>query len=206
MTREQLDLRVERDARDLERLRDCADRYIEELDRHERLWERDAAAPLTSDERRVVRLLFDRALDLEVAHDSVTSFHGGFWRIDPLDDLSRHARHFALATAAYLRRLSIGLELLGRVAGRAAFERTLDEPCPELGLGGGAYERLRSDLVDLEHVACVVAAAEYHDIMRSTAYDEVVRSCSYAASVLDDIDRTHERVSSQLTGRGPRWR
>lgn len=165
----------------------------------------DGAGPdiLPADERAAALALFDRVLDHHVAYDAISSLHMGFWRIDPLSEGPRHARHFALGVAAYLGRLSLGMELVGRTLGNARIERLLDEGAAALGIPPGGYELLRDDVTELDHVARVVAAGQYHDLLKGSQYP-IVCADEVMERVVREIDASYERVSARMTKDGAR--
>src|SRR5687767_2848755 len=103
---DELDARARLDAHRLTVLSRNAGRLAADLDGHPELWTRDGCSMLPPDERRAALTLFDRVLDLQIAFDAISTLHHDFWRIGPVDDAARHARHFALHCAAYFGRLA----------------------------------------------------------------------------------------------------
>lgn len=201
---EELDLRADRDARRLVSLARSAARLVRDLDARAPAWtggERPEILP--ADERAAALAIFDRVLDHHVAFDAIASLHMGFWRIDPIGDGPRHARHFALGTSAYLGRLALGLELVSRTLGNARIERLLDEGAEPMGIPRGAYELLRDDVTELDHVPRVVAAGQYHDLLKGSQYP-VVSADETMERVVREIDRVYERVTERLSREGAR--
>lgn len=200
---DELDARALADARRLQVLARSADRLAGDLEAHPELWAHDGCQLLPPHQRRTALALFDRVLDLEIAYDAIAGLHLEFWRIDPIEEAARHARHFAIGTAAYFARLAVGLEFVERTLGKDPFERVLDEECREMGLAAGAYDRLKWNVVHVEHVAGVFAARQYHKVMRLTSYRDLAEVDAFAFTI-DEVDRRYARIKDRLKHEGPR--
>lgn len=149
----------------MEALLQADERLQRDVLAHRSLFERDEDAPLSAVERQVALQLFDRAVDLQSAANSITRFHMGFVGVDLLSEPSRHARHFALAHRAYFRRLSSGMDLCQRALGKSAFEVLLDEGAPELGIGAGQWSKFKWNILHVEHVGRAIAARQHRKLI-----------------------------------------
>jgi hypothetical protein len=138
----EMDHRARADAQLLRSYARASAKLIDQLDKHAALWDRDKQEPLTPDERRLAISLFEQVLAYVVALDSMSGFHFDFWRIDVVKRPARHARHFALAFAAYCMKVRLGLAFVDRTLNKPQFEKLLDEGSPEHGLPAGAYGQL----------------------------------------------------------------
>ncbi len=198
------DRRAARDAKRLVALARSSARLAKDIASRAPRWTGDGGTEiLPADERAAALSLFDRVLDHQLAYDAISNLHMGFWRIDPLGDGPRHARHFALGAGAYLGRLALGMELVGRTLGNARVEPLLDEGAAELGIPPGGYELLRDDVTELDHVPRVVAAGQYHDLLKGSQYP-VVCADEMMDRVVRDLDRAYARVAERMAKDGAR--
>lgn len=203
LTSEELDARAARDALRLVALARRGEAIAARLQQEHQLFLHDGATLLGADERRAALALFDAVLDTGFAYQKLQSFHGDFWRIDVLDEPTRHVRHFMLATAAYYGRLALGLQFLERTLAKPHFERLFDERCEEIGLWEGTFSRLKWDLVQVEHAGRVFAARQYQRLLHATRPDAAVE-WPYLAEMTETLERAYEQTKLRLIDEGPR--
>lgn len=197
-----LDLRAEVDAAELLRYARVADELTKTLAQHASLFRREATESLSADEKALALDLFEQVLAYQVALDSLARFHFDFYRIPVIGQATRHARHFLLGFTAYLEQVRLGTELIQRTVGQAQFEKLLDEGSPERGLPPGAYAKLKWNVVHVEEVGRLFAAAAYHKALRATLYKKL------PAGPLKELgpvaDRELSRVARTLKSGGPK--
>lgn len=181
-------------------------RLRRELREQRALFDKPKDVPLSPDERRAVLGLFEQVLDYTVALDSLSRFHGDFWRIRLAEDPLRHARHFLLGFASRCLRMSLGFSFIDRTLGKPQFEKLLDEGAPELGVPAGAYARLKWNVVHVKDVGEMVASHQYHRVLAQTAYESLSADdlVSYAMTAVDvtypELRRTLRRRGVRLFG------
>lgn len=204
------DARATRAHHDLRLLRSYVrgiSRLEQEIKAEAKLFNRDSTRALQPEERRRVFELFERVLAYEVALDSISSFHAEFWTIPPLKSPRAHARHFAVGTAAYLQQLSLGLVFVEKTINKPQFETLLDEGNRRYGIPPGAYGRLKWNVVHVLDVSKVMAARQYHQVLKRTAY-RTFKSIKdpdakrRLAIALNLIDATYPTIKSKLKHKG----
>lgn len=198
---ERLDARARRDAILLASYARGIDRLITELQRTQALFDRDAKTPLNPDERKLTLDLFEQVVAYSVALDLMAVFHFEFWRIDVIKQPVRHARHFAIAFAAYCLKVRLGLRFADATLNRPQFEKLLDEGSPEHGLPPGIYGRLKWNVVHLEAVSRILAAYQYHVLLQRTSRTELSGVVGMQP-VLQVIDRSYGQVKQRLAASG----
>ncbi len=181
------DERAREDEEKVEALARACDRFMADLGLHEALWNRTEQVPLSSVERVTALCLFDRAVDLQLAAESISSFHMHFWRIDPSREPVRHARHFALAHRAYFRRLTVAMDLCRRTRSLPQFETLLDEGASEYGIAPGLWARFKWNALHIEHIGRALAAHAHARVLLATL-DEPRRGADDLASLLGTLD------------------
>jgi len=164
-TPDERDRRALEDTRRLDAVLAAGARLERAMDVHAELFARGEGDALSAVEREIALHLFDRAVDLSSAANSITRFHMGFVGLDVFDDPVRHGRHFALAHRAYFRRLALGMNLCTRALGKAAFEVLLDEGAPSFGIGPGQWSGFKSNVLHVEHIGRAVAARQHRKLL-----------------------------------------
>jgi hypothetical protein len=197
----ELDARAKRDAVLLASYARGIESLIAELERRRDLFERGGQTPLDPDERELALSLFEHVVDYSVALDQMAVFHFEFWRVDIIRQPIRHARHFAVAFAAYCLMVRLGLQFADFTLNRPQFEKLLDEGSPEHGLPPGMYGHLKWNVVHVEVISRILAAHQYHKILKRTAYHEFSGELAMPP-VLRVLDDSYDRVKQRLLGAG----
>ncbi len=104
-----------------------ADVLAGSMARAEEIWRKPKTAALSADERQQVLDIFEQVVAHLVALDAMARFHFNFWRIDPIKEPARHARHFATAFAAYCLKVRLALLLVDRTLNKPQFEILFDD-------------------------------------------------------------------------------
>jgi hypothetical protein len=158
---EVLALKAERDAARYKTYVTNITRLEQRLTAAAPLFERDGDSALTADERKQALGLFSEVVDHILALDQIARYHLEFWKLSPIADRERHARHFALFFAAYCEKLALGVQFIDRTINKPQFEKLYDEGNPALGLSPGAYRTLKWNVVHVEDAAKALAAHQW---------------------------------------------
>jgi hypothetical protein len=198
---EVLDLQAAGEVAKVKRFDAAVGRILGELKARAALFARPEDQALAADERREVLQLFSSVLDHTVALDRMAAFHFDFWKINPVKDPARHARHFALAFAAMCERQRLALAFVDVTQDKPQFEKLFDEGEPALGIPRGAYARLKYEVVHVDDVSTLMSAFQYHKVLAKTAYGRVKEE-GLRTFVKEAIDVRYAEVQERLQKRG----
>jgi hypothetical protein len=203
LPRAALDRRARHDLKLLKSYTLAVSRLRNALRDERELFDRPLEAPLSPGERARALALFEQVFSHTVALDRLAQFHGDFWRLGPVRERSRHARHFAIGFAAYCLRLSLGLAFIDNTLGRRQFEKLLDEGSPDHGVPAGAYARLKWNVVHVQEASTVLSAIQYHRLLGFTSYKQLKHDAD-SSFAITHIDVTYPEVREVLLKRGVR--
>lgn len=198
---EALDLRAHTDFLRLKSYTHGVRLILDELSRMSPIFDKPDTEVLTPDERKKVLALLEQVIAHAVGLESVARFHFDFWKVPVLSDPARHARHFALAFAAYTEQLRVALAFIDATLGKRHFEVLLDEGNPVYGLPAGAYANLKWNAVHVVDVTRLLSAHQYHRVMTATAYDKL-DDPQLRAFTTNQIDSNYPQVTKRLGQRG----
>lgn len=184
----------------LRRLASSTNRLSQDLAADTALFSRPRDVALSPDERARALTLFASVLDHCHALDAVVQFHLDFWRINPLTQSERHARHFNLGFLAYVEKLALALALVDQTINKPQFEKLLDEGNPVFGIPAGAYTRLKWNVVHVEDVAKSLAAHQYFTVLASENAKLRAGDATWGF-VQDRLEERYQLVKQTMTRR-----
>lgn len=194
------DARAANDAVLLRRLASSTNRLAQDLAADSALFDRSREVGLSADERARALTLFASVLDHCHALDAVVQFNLEFWRINPLTQTERHARHFDLGFLAYVEKLALALALVDQTINKPQFEKLLDEGNPVFGIPAGAYARLKWNVVHVEDVAKSLAAHQYFTVLASENAKLRAGDATWGF-VQDRLEERYQLVRQTMAGR-----
>jgi hypothetical protein len=162
---EQLDMRAQRDADRYKSYVTRIRKLEDAIKTADALFDRPSETGLSADERRAALELFEDVIDHSAALDQMARWHLEFWKLSPMSDRERHARHFALFFAAYVEKLALGVALIDRTINKPQFEKLFDEGNVALGISPGAYQTLKWNVIHVDDAARALAAHQWLKVL-----------------------------------------
>lgn len=173
----------------------AAERVIGDLEKSRALFDRPSEQGLTADEKSGVLALWATLLEYEVAFDAVKDRFRDSWLKAHGDNAE--CRAFVVAYAAYVGQLRASMAIVEATAGKAAYEKLLNEDHPEIGIGGGHLDRLKAHALTPKAAVVLRAGHDYlgtldkrlgeAGVLEEGPFKELVRHAGEAWAKTDKI-------------------
>lgn len=193
--------KVEEDLALIRRYDEGLTRTLEYARANPRFFPRDETQPLSPEQKRELRAIFQATLDYMRALDGIKSYWKDFHKFGVIKQRRAHAEAFFVGYSAWLVQYRHGLEFIDLTVPSKPMEKLLDEGSSEFDIPPGAFEQLKWNVIHVKAIARLMGSQQYFKTVEPALADADCNAKPLCANALTHVAVHSSSAMHKLQGR-----